>query len=470
MEHLQAASYIALTSDVWTSLATQSYISATAHFITSEWELSSCVLQTLHFPESHTGVHISEKLKEICSNFNVPYDKVVAVVHDQGSNMQASLRILHDDSGWASVNCAAHTLQLCVNEGLQIRSIAALLASGRKLVGHFKHSSKATAALAQKQKQMNMPVKRLIQDCPTRWNSSFYMLERILEIRWPISAVLGDESITKKADRPLDFKSEQWTLAEDLLPSLQKIEIATVYFSEEEKISLSTALPIVFGLADDLQALPDDSIAVQSFKQTVKATILKRRDVEEISSILLISTALDPRFKLIKYLDEDTKAEVIELVTSNTERLVGDIDCTMAESDCTMVDDTQGTLIEFSSYSSTQEQPPVIKKAKKSALDILLGPEEDTRGRTIKDEAEAYFHEKVCARKTNVLEWWKLNESRFPNIAKLAKAVMCIPATSAPSERLFSAAGHIVNKRRTCLKPENVDVILFLNKNLKFLK
>ena len=137
MEHLQGASYIALTSDVWTSLATHSYISATAHFITPEWELSSCVLQTLHFPESHTGVHVSEKLKEICSNFSVAYDKVVAVVHDHGSNMQASLRILHDDSGWASVNCAAHTLQLCVNEGLKMPSVAAFLAVGRKLVGHF---------------------------------------------------------------------------------------------------------------------------------------------------------------------------------------------------------------------------------------------------------------------------------------------------------------------------------------------
>ena len=67
----------------------------------------------------------------------------------------------------------------------------------------------------------------------------------------------------------------------------------------------------------------------------------------------------------------------------------------------------------------------------------------------------------------NVLEWWKLNESRFPNIAKLAKAVICIPATSTPSEKLFSAAGDVVNKRRACLNPENVDVILFLNKNLK---
>ena len=182
MKRLQSVSYIALTSDIWTSLATQSYISATAHFITFEWELNSCVLKTLYFPDSHTGVHISEKLKENCSNFSVSSDKVVAVVHDQGSNMQASLRILSDELEWASVNCAAHTLQLCINEGLQIPSIAALLDAGGKLVGHFKHSSKATAALAQKMKQMNMPVKKLIQDCPTRWNRS--VLWQILVVQW----------------------------------------------------------------------------------------------------------------------------------------------------------------------------------------------------------------------------------------------------------------------------------------------
>ena len=44
-----------------------------------------------------------------------------------GSNMQAFLRILYDDSVWVSVNCAAHTLQLCGNEGLQLPSIATLL-------------------------------------------------------------------------------------------------------------------------------------------------------------------------------------------------------------------------------------------------------------------------------------------------------------------------------------------------------
>ena len=43
--------------------------------------------------------------------------------------------------------------------------------------------------------------------------------------------------------------------------------------------------------------------------------------------------------------------------------------CTMADSGCTMVDDD--TLGESSSQSLTQEQPSVIKTAKKSALVIL---------------------------------------------------------------------------------------------------
>jgi len=49
-----------------------------------------------------------------------------------------------------------------------------------------------------------------------------------------------------------------------------------------------------------------------------------------------------------------------------------------------------------SSQSSSSQGPPVAKKAKPSALDILLGSEEDIGRKSIDDEVEAYFHEKVC--------------------------------------------------------------------------
>ena len=52
--------FIALTTDGWTSKATEGYNTTTAHFIDSNWELRSCVLETSLFPGRHTAENIAE--------------------------------------------------------------------------------------------------------------------------------------------------------------------------------------------------------------------------------------------------------------------------------------------------------------------------------------------------------------------------------------------------------------------------
>ena len=56
---------------------------------------------------------------------------------------------------------------------------------------------------------------------------SYYMLKRLVEMRWPVSAVLSCEQITKKSDRYLDLKNDQWTLAEELIKELEPFKVAT---------------------------------------------------------------------------------------------------------------------------------------------------------------------------------------------------------------------------------------------------
>ena len=53
------------------------------------------------------------------------------------------------------------------------------------------------------------------------------MLERLLEMRWPVTAVLSDDSVTKRSDWYLDLTTEQWTLAEELIKILQPFDVAT---------------------------------------------------------------------------------------------------------------------------------------------------------------------------------------------------------------------------------------------------
>jgi hypothetical protein len=66
------------------------------------------------------------------------------------------------------------------------------------------------------------------------------------------------------------------------------------------------------------------------------------------------------------------------------------------------------------------------------------------------------------------LEWWREHHTDYPHIWKLAERILAIPATSAPSERVFSSAANIVDKKRVRLKPENIDLLVFLRGNKDF--
>lgn len=123
----------------------------------------------------------------------------------------------------------------------------------------------------------------------------------------------------------------------------------------------------------------------------------------------------------------------------------------------------------FSSLLFLDDVPP----KKKTALDQMFGDFQTARPQMTKSTRESAKKEILMYRERDslglsgdVLQWWK-KQMDLPLLSALAKSYLSIPATSVPSERVFSTAGDIVTAQRSLLHPDHVDQLIFLKKNLK---
>ena len=92
-QRLEDVDTIAITTDGWTSRATESYITITAHGITSDWEMVNFVLQTCPLYESHTGLNIGEVITTVVDEWNLKRaNRDIAIVTDNVRNMDVAVR------------------------------------------------------------------------------------------------------------------------------------------------------------------------------------------------------------------------------------------------------------------------------------------------------------------------------------------------------------------------------------------
>ena len=63
---------------------------------------------------------------------------------------------------------------------------------------HFHKSYKSADRLKTKQQDLKLPKRKLIQDEPTRWNSTFLMMECLLQQQQAVAAVLLESTKTRE--------------------------------------------------------------------------------------------------------------------------------------------------------------------------------------------------------------------------------------------------------------------------------
>ncbi|CAK1592121.1 unnamed protein product [Parnassius mnemosyne] len=293
---------------------------------------------------------------------------------------------------------------------------------------------------------MNLEIIKLKQDVQTRWNSTFYMFERLLKVKAPLSATL---SLIDSP--PPNLNSTEWQILEDCVALLQPVEKISTVLSGESYPTQSIIIPLVRGLQSAIIKKRPSTEPGNHLQRSLLEIIDKRLGVYESNRTAAKATILDPRFKknafgtistaenAVKYvLEELVQYQPVQGQTS--ERAIAstsEVSISNKADDSDIWEDFDRKISE-----TVMHQTPI------SSASIVL---------------RQYLDLPYLDRKQNPIHFWKQRENVYPTLCRMAYKYLCIPATSVPSERLFSKAGLLTNQRRNRLMPKKVDQILFLN-------
>lgn len=167
---------VCLTSDLWTSVATDGYITLTAHFITDDWVLHKKLLNFSYFPSPHTGITISDKMYKMLCEWGLDF-KLFSITLDNASSNEAFVNTLKvqlnlrnallSKGEFFHIRCCAHILNLIVQEGL--KEIDESVVKIRESVKYIKGSQDCKEKFKEMHITSCFRKKRgLRQDVPTR--------------------------------------------------------------------------------------------------------------------------------------------------------------------------------------------------------------------------------------------------------------------------------------------------------------
>lgn len=231
----------------------------------------------------------------------------------------------------------------------------------------------------------------------------------------------------------------------------------TDILSGENYVTVSSLLPMLQNLREVLEESLNDDGLTAYLKRGILEEMEHKYDNDDTQKILQKSTPIDPRYR-----GDPMEPPVLD---STKTELVAETVAVTRMGELSLPSPAQRVEREEA------EALPGAPKKSKTSLDSLLG-KRAAKAATLtadqKAEAEitAYLQEEAIDGENDPLTWWKANESLVPLMARIARKYLCICATSCPSERVFSTAGSVMTPLHSLLKPEKVNMLVFLARNL----
>ena len=455
---LAQAQSVCLTIDLWSNRQMRGFIGITGHCIIN-WTMESVMLACKRFTGRHTAENIRQQYEETVASFDIA-EKITNIVTDKASNMTKAFCFdlpgfdgavedaeSDDDGDTNDENtqpdescyellptterdaCFAHTINLCVNDGLLKagQHTTRVLGTTSKIVAYVRKSVNGTEALASE--------KRLQPAIATRWNSQLVMIKSVLNVEPEKLNTLDTVKLTAY---------ERKTLGE-VCEVLRPFEEASTYAQLENQPSASLVIPCVLGLKCKLASMKERNGT--SLGHALSASVDRRLTKFVDNDTYITASVLDARFKL-RWARSTQHAAITDSLYQKVK----------------IVRLNRDTPQEPCAKRRRVDQPIAPGG---DLFDYLDADEPITTGvaGSSESEVEEYLAQPPIEKTSDPLQFWQTHEKKWPNLATLASRYLAIPASSAPVERLFSVAGKVFRPERASLSDKRFEELMFIRCN-----
>ena len=385
------------------------------HWVDADWKMQRVLLDIGDLGTSATAAVIGDLWETQIKLWDLKKENLVSCVVDGAANYQAASKNHVTYNVW----CHCHKLHLLAKEILCHPRVVLLFQKSKKIAKYLNKSRVSSAKL-------ESPIS---QPGETRWNSAHKLFTTLIKNQEKIPDALVESKIAP-------FEDTDWTTIYFLEKILGQIAVCLRQLEADKVVTINLVLPLIcqlkkkwsFELTKSLSFKPLMEAAIQHLNARFNFNVDNL--IADSNTYLILGAFLDPRFMDLIFVENVTdRANLFDYCKN----CVSTCSTTLKDSDT--LDELQDFLFESGDM-------------------------------VIDSEIVRYLQMKMpSTNRLDLLEWWKVRALQLPTLARLARRVFSIPASSAPSERVFSRSNLIVSNLRSRLTSERAKQLTYISMN-----
>ena len=445
----QLDSNISFTADMWKSPNHFNFMGITTHFIDDEYRHRGCTIDFTIILGQHSGEALATAFYQILKDWDIRH-KFQSITTDNATANDSMISYLgemfrKDGYNWyedeCHFRCMGHIINLAVQDSLTY--ISNTIEKLRDLFIKIKASPQRLQLLKEKCEiaNINSQLKTTI-DTPTRWNSTYFMIVKGLKLKNAINLLFYDENYVYLVEDLYSLKldEEEWKELRMIKDFLYPFHNVTNYIEGESYTTITKVIPLFNILLDHVEDYAENILSTNNnlYNASLAAREKLVKYYSKTNSLSMTLITLDPRFNCQYLYDEGISDKDVKLTK---EKLIEMLN--------------RYPIINSNENKKQQTKQHERNDGEEDMMDMLFRKKRRLNPNN-KGEIDWYLNEEQKDEKCKPLEYWKISKNNKPYISRLARDLFAIPATSTPSERLFSSAGFMINDKRNRLLPKTI--------------